>query len=889
MDAIGELGGVTILRDHVEFARCKPDGFSGNCVEAGETSAAEISVENKDFTATFNGRNWCVSWVWRDSPAELTNTVECYRSVKSPEAEAEFEEEIQRWISEGWLKPWEGNSGGILPLMAVIQRNKGKVRPVLDYRELNGSVQCHSGEDAAVCDETLRKWRKLREPLKLLDLKSAYLQVHVDRKLWKYQLVKHKGRMYCLTRLGFGLKCGPKIMTRIVNEVLSLDERVRRGTDSYIDDIIVNENIISAEEVAAHLCAYGLVTKPPEELEGARVLGLCIERDNTGRLMFRRGNEIPVLQEGSKLSRRKLFSICGKLTGHYPVCGWLRIACSFMKRECQGQTWDDYVGDRAQRMAEELLVRVRIEDPVRGEWLVPESSGGARVYCDASTLALGVTLEIEGRTVEDAAWLRKTTDVAHINIAELDAVLKGLNLALKWNLQTLEIITDSAAVLCWVRSTLTGSSRVRVSGMSEMLVKRRLGLVKEVVEEFDLTLSITLVESCRNKADVLTRVCKAWAKSSHDREHRGKDSLSSKSGERLEYGIGEHSCAVSVEALHAQHHFGVERTLHLAQLVNPEVRREDVERCVRSCVQCKTIDPPPSTHEAGNLNVATTWSRLAVDVTHFGRKRFLTLIDCGPSRFAIWREIESESAASIVRHLEEVFRERGPPDEVLMDNGTAFRSYSVAKMCKTWNVRQRFRAAYRPAGNGIVERHHRTIKRTAARSGSDPLQAVFWYNLAAKSQDVAPSSLVHTYSWRHPSARVNIEEEISTEFQVGDLVAVKPVDGRCTSRWRLGRVTGLTSVNNIEVDGVPRHVLDLRKMPGSERAESEEEREAVAARPAFNLLDVFEEESEEPESIVMHQEEMHFERDDDFEEESSAEQRPIRTRRPPGWLSEFVL
>ena len=32
--------------------------------------------------------------------------------------------------------------------------------------------------------------------------------------------------------------------------------------------------------------------------------------------------------------------------------------------------------------------------------------------------------------VEDCAWLRK--DSAHTNVAELEAAIKGLNLALKW-------------------------------------------------------------------------------------------------------------------------------------------------------------------------------------------------------------------------------------------------------------------------------------------------------------------------------------------------------------------------------------------------------------------------------------------------------------------------
>ena len=44
-----------------------------------------------------------------------------------------------------------------------------------------------------------------------------------------------------------------------------------------------------------------------------------------------------------------------------------------------------------------------------------------------------------------------------------------------------------------------------------------------------------------------------------------------------------------------------------------------------------------------------------MDVTHLRGRHYLTLIDCGPSRFVIWRPLSCQDAASIVRHLETVF------------------------------------------------------------------------------------------------------------------------------------------------------------------------------------------------------------------------------------------
>ena len=68
-----------------------------------------------------------------------------------------------------------------------------------------------------------------------------------------------------------------------------------------------------------------------------------------------------------------------------------------------------------------------------------------------------------------------------------------------------------------------------------------------------------------------------------------------------------------------------------------------------------------------------------------------------------------------------------------MDNGAAFRSQALKDVVDKWNVKRYFRDAYRPSGNGIVERHHRTIKARAERGQVTPMEAVFWYNVSPRS------------------------------------------------------------------------------------------------------------------------------------------------------------
>ena len=88
----------------------------------------------------------------------LINRISSYSTKLTGKAKAEYDKEVNRWIQEGILVPWKDDvSEGIIPMMAVVQPTKNKVRPVLDFRELNGYIKCHTGDDVTdVCDEKLR-------------------------------------------------------------------------------------------------------------------------------------------------------------------------------------------------------------------------------------------------------------------------------------------------------------------------------------------------------------------------------------------------------------------------------------------------------------------------------------------------------------------------------------------------------------------------------------------------------------------------------------------------------------------------------------------------------------------------------------------------------------
>ena len=164
--------------------------------------------------------------------------------------------------------------------------------------------------------------------------------------------------------------------------------------------------------------------------------------DEESKLAWQRDNAISDVEQ--PLSRRKVFSLSGSLTGHLPVCGWLRPATSYIKRRANEvtNTWDEVIKDPdVCHMVEEVLAEVAFHDPAKGIWNVDGHE--MTVWVDASSLALGVVLEVDGEAVEDGCWLRKD-DGSHINLAELNAALKGINMAILWRATKIHLKTELA-------------------------------------------------------------------------------------------------------------------------------------------------------------------------------------------------------------------------------------------------------------------------------------------------------------------------------------------------------------------------------------------------------------------------------------------------------------
>ncbi|XP_004206279.1 uncharacterized protein LOC101239763 [Hydra vulgaris] len=274
--------------------------------------------------------------------------------------------------------------------------------------------------------------------------------------------------------------------------------------------------------------------------------------------------------------------------------------------------WDDEVCDEnLKRELQEVYDEVVKCDPAYGDWAVHSDEGN--VWVDASFLASGAVIQVGKTTEEDATWLRKEMSEDHINMAELDAVMRGMNMALTWKLKKVTIFTDSATVFHWVSDTLSGNSRLKSKAMGEMLIRRRLSVLQQSIEEYGINVN------AKHSSNLVGAV---FAETE------------------------------SISSIHKRiEHFGVNRTLNFVRKVIPTATENDVREVIKNCEPCQSIDPAPVQWEKGKLSVKENWERVAMDIRHFGTEKFLTLVDCGPSRYALWRQLSSSYGSIAITRI----------------------------------------------------------------------------------------------------------------------------------------------------------------------------------------------------------------------------------------------
>ena len=164
-----------------------------------------------------------------------------------------------------------------------------------------------------------------------------------------------------------------------------------------------------------------------------------------------------------------------------------------------------------------------------------------------------------------------------------------------------------------------------------------------------------------------------------------------------------------------QGHPGTDRTLALLRArcywYNLE---QDVKDHVRRCERCLLSKPLKVQTPLGSLVAHKPLEVLSIDFTLMdkasdGRENVLVLTDSF-TKWTVAVATRDQQAVTVARVLvRDWFSKFGAPLRIHSDRGRDFESKIIAQLCTLYGIKKTRTTAYRPQGNGQVERFNRTL------------------------------------------------------------------------------------------------------------------------------------------------------------------------------------
>ena len=112
-------------------------------------------------------------------------------------------------------------------------------RPVETYLEPQATKPVHEATEVQYGDSVQNTNQTFSGPLGVLNLRDAYLHVHVAREHSLFLCFRYEGTSYRLSALPFGLSTAPSTFTRLVRITVSHLRRMGIQIFVYLDDWLV--------------------------------------------------------------------------------------------------------------------------------------------------------------------------------------------------------------------------------------------------------------------------------------------------------------------------------------------------------------------------------------------------------------------------------------------------------------------------------------------------------------------------------------------------------------------------------------------------------------------------------------------------------------------------
>ena len=181
----------------------------------------------------------------------------------SPDAFEVLVREADGLKAKGAVRACEPEDGEYISSYFAVPklRSPGKFRPILNLKRMNNSVKKYKFKM-----ETLRHVREWLKPGAFcigIDLKDAFPHIPISKLFWKFLRFKWLGELLQWVVLPFGLKCSPRVLTKVLKPVVAfLRSTFAILISIYMDDILVqattaDEVYFKAQQVALVLMCLG--------------------------------------------------------------------------------------------------------------------------------------------------------------------------------------------------------------------------------------------------------------------------------------------------------------------------------------------------------------------------------------------------------------------------------------------------------------------------------------------------------------------------------------------------------------------------------------------------------------------------------------------------------
>lgn len=657
-----------------------------------------------------------------------------------------------------------------------VPKKTGEIRLCVDYRPLN-KVTLRDNHPLPLPDDCLEHLGN-KKFFTILDLRNGFNQIKMHEDSVKYTSFVTPDGQYEYLRIPFGLKNGPAVFQRVINNILR-DLIAEGKLVVYMDDIVVasndfKEHLKIITEVIRRLRNFGLELNLKKcKFAQTEFEYLGFHADANGLRPSDR--HIQAIKLYPEPKNHKQLKACNGLFSFFRkfVQSFSRIAYPLIKLE---NSDGPYVFSNECRDAFLSLKQKLVEAPVLS---IFDHKRETELHCDACSRGFGASLmqKQDDKKFHPVAYYSKTTSPAESRLHSYELETLAVVYALRrfhtyFDRRPFKIVTDcdalvrtlanennSSKIARWALMMeqynytvqhKPGKSMAHVDALSRM---EHVGVVSDLDIDFQLRVAQSRdPEICRLREHLET---------ADSNEYELKDEVVyqiSPSGARRLY-VPREMINNVIRHIHEKiGHLGIDKCCcEIKRHYWFPLMKTRVHNFIRNCLKCIVHSAPPRSNKRNLFNIPKTPLPFnTVHIDHLGplpsviskKKYILVVIDAFTKFTKLYAAATTKSKESCTI-LDNYFTNYSKPRRLISDRGTSFTSEEFKKFLEERNIQHILNATASPQANGQVERVNRVLAPLMRKLCNKPGN-VDWSHTLPKIEHIL-NNTVHSTTKELPS------------------------------------------------------------------------------------------------------------------------------------------